>query len=72
MDCADRAQVLAVLARGAIADIATVFLPMAAAWQRMAGRYSDAELELIVQFYGQMEEVIRQHIAVLRATGDAR
>lgn len=41
---------------------------MVRAWQNMAERYSDEELRLIVEFYGQMEEVLRQHIAVLRDT----
>jgi len=37
----------------------------------MAERYSDDELRLIVDFYGQMEDVLRQHIAVLRDSGGA-
>ena len=53
----------------AISDIASVFLPMVHAWQEMVERYSDDELRLIVEFYGQMEEVLRQHIAVLRDSG---
>jgi hypothetical protein len=50
----------------AITDVAAVFLPMVQAWQAMAERYSDEELRLIVGFYGQMEDVLRQHITVLR------
>src|ERR1035438_2925471 len=50
----------------AVSDVASVFLPMVRAWQEMAERYSDDELRLIVEFYGQMEDVLRQHIAVLR------
>lgn len=45
---------------------ASVFLPKVRAWQRMADRYTDDELRLIVGFYGQMEEVLREHIGVLR------
>jgi hypothetical protein len=52
----------------AISNVASVFLPMIQAWQEMAERYSDDELRLIVDFYGQMEEVLRQHIAVLRTS----
>jgi DNA-binding transcriptional ArsR family regulator len=50
----------------AVSSVAPVFGPMVRAWQEMAERYDDDELRLIVEFYGQMEEVLRQHIAVLR------
>ena len=50
----------------AVSDVATVFLPMVRAWQNMAERYSDDELRLIVEFYGQMEEVLRFWRAVLK------
>jgi len=45
-----------------------VFLPMVRAWQTMAARYSDDELRLIVEFYGQMEQVLTEHIALLRGS----
>jgi len=66
-DTSDRRRVVIhlVLER-AISNVASVFLPMVQAWQAMAERYSDDELRLIVEFYGQMEEVLRQHIALLR------
>src|ERR1017187_9531574 len=66
-DPADRRRVVIrlVLDR-ALTDVAPVFLPMVRAWQNMAERYSDEDLRLIVEFYGQMEDVLRQHIAVLR------
>src|SRR5712691_5168171 len=66
-DPADRRRVVVrlVLER-AVSDVASVFLPMVRAWQAMAGRYSDDELRLIVEFYGQMEQVLREHIALLR------
>jgi hypothetical protein len=66
-DPSDRRRVVVrlVLER-AVSDVATVFLPMVRAWQNMAERYSDEDLRLIVEFYGQMEDVLRQHIAVLR------
>ncbi|HXP19487.1 MAG TPA: hypothetical protein VN840_07560 [Streptosporangiaceae bacterium] len=71
-DPADRRRVvIRLVTERAISDIATVFQPMVAAWQQMAERYTDDELRLIVQFYGQMAEVIRQHITVLRAAGGA-
>ena len=40
---------------------------MMGAWQRMAAQYSDDDLRLIVEFYGQMEGIIREHLARLRA-----
>ncbi len=39
---------------------------MMSAWQRMADQYSDEQLQLIVEFYDQMEIVIRDHLARLR------
>ena len=66
-DTADRRRVVIHLVpERAITDVAAVFLPMVQAWQAMAERYSDEELRLIVGFYGQMEDVLRQHITVLR------
>jgi len=71
-DTTDRRRVVIhlVLER-AISNVASVFLPMVRAWQEMAERYSDDELRLIVEFYGQMEDVLRQHIVVLRNSGEA-
>ena len=51
----------------ALGTIAPVFGPMMGTWQRMADRYTDDELRLIVEFYGQMEQIIRDHLARLRA-----
>jgi DNA-binding MarR family transcriptional regulator len=71
-DPADRRRVVVrLVTERAVSDIATVFQPMVAAWQQMAEGYSDEELELIMRFYGQMAEVIRQHITVLRAASQA-
>jgi DNA-binding Lrp family transcriptional regulator len=50
----------------ALGTVAPVFGPMMGAWQRMAAQYSDDELGLIVEFYGRMEEIIREHLARLR------
>ncbi len=47
-------------------DVASVFLPMVRAWEGLAEQYSDEELRLIVDFYGQMEHVLREHITRLR------
>ncbi len=67
-DAADRRRVVIYLnVPRAVGTVAPVFGPMMGAWQRMAARYSDDELRLIVGFYGQMEQIIREHLARLRA-----
>ena len=50
----------------AVRDVAAIFLPMVRDWQRMAGQYSDDQLALIVDFYRQMEDVLRTHLVRLR------
>jgi len=66
-DAGDRRRVVVrlVLER-AISNVASVFLPMVRAWQQMADRYTDDELRLILDFYDQMEQVLREHILLLR------
>jgi DNA-binding MarR family transcriptional regulator len=79
-DAADRRRVVVrLVTERAVRDVASVFLPMLRAWLRLAERFSDDELRLIVNFYGQMEQVLREHITRLReerpdvpATGQAR
>src|SRR5215468_9661335 len=50
----------------AVGEVASVFLPMLRDWREMASRYSDDELRLIVDFYGQVEQVFRKHLIRLR------
>jgi DNA-binding transcriptional ArsR family regulator len=50
----------------ALRDVAPVFLSLVLGWQEVVVRYTDEELRLIVEFYGQMGDVIRNHIARLR------
>ena len=50
----------------AMRDVASVFLPLLRDWREMAARYSDDELRVIVDFYGRMEQVFREHIVRLR------
>jgi DNA-binding transcriptional ArsR family regulator len=54
----------------ALRDVAPVFLPLVRAWHGVVDHYSDDELRLIVEFYGLMEGVIREHLARLRAPAD--
>jgi DNA-binding MarR family transcriptional regulator len=66
-DSADRRRVVVtVVMEKALAEVATIFAPMVADWQQLANRYTDDELRLIVEFYGQMEQVIRKHLTRLR------
>jgi DNA-binding transcriptional ArsR family regulator len=66
-DAADRRRVVIRLnTPRALGAVGPVFGPMMGAWQRMAGQYSDDELRLIVEFYDQMEQVLRDHLARLR------
>jgi predicted transcriptional regulator len=55
----------------AMNDVAKVFVPMLRAWREMASRYSDDELRLIVDFYGRMEQVLRDHLLRLRGGREA-
>jgi len=67
-DAQDRRRVVIHLdTQKALGTVAPVFGPMMAAWQQIADTYSDADLQLIVGFYDQMEEIIRDHLARLRA-----
>lgn len=68
-DVVDRRRVVVHLDTArALATIAPVFGPMLGAWQRMTDQYTDDQLRLIVEFYGQVEDVIRDHLAHLRGS----
>lgn len=66
-DPSDRRRVVVtIVIEKALTQVAAIFAPMVADWQQIAVRYSDDELRLIVEFYDQMEEVIRKQLARLR------
>lgn len=66
-DSADRRRVVVtIVIEKALREVASVFAPMVADWQQLAERYTDDELRLIVEFYDQMQQVIRKHLARLR------
>jgi DNA-binding MarR family transcriptional regulator len=70
-DPADRRRVVIRLElEKALKNVAPVFLPMVRDWQEMTSDYTDDELRLIVDFYGRMAEVIREHLFRLRAPAD--
>lgn len=50
----------------ALRDVAPLFLPMLREWQVLVTDYTDDELRLIVEFYGRMEQVFRDHVVRLR------
>ena len=66
-----RRVVVQVVLEKALKDVASVFRPMIRDWQEVAERYSDDELRLIVDFYGRMQEVFRDHIVRLRGAPEA-
>jgi predicted transcriptional regulator len=47
-------------------DVVTVFAPMIEAWQQAAAGYTDAELELILDFQAKSEQVLRDNLARFR------
>jgi DNA-binding MarR family transcriptional regulator len=66
-DPSDRRRVVVtIVIEKALTEVATIFAPMVADWQQLAARYSDDELRLIVEFYDQMEQVIRKQLIRLR------
>jgi DNA-binding MarR family transcriptional regulator len=69
-DTTDRRRVVVrLVTERALRDVASVFLPMVRTWQRLAENYSDDELKLIVDFSGQLEQALREHITRLREAG---
>jgi DNA-binding transcriptional ArsR family regulator len=65
-----RRVVIRLVLDSALRDVAPVFLPLIQAWQGVVNRYTDDELRLIVDFYGQMEQVIRNHLLRLRGPAE--
>jgi DNA-binding transcriptional ArsR family regulator len=66
-DARDRRRVVIHLnVQRALGTVAPIFGPMLGAIQRLADQYTDDELRLIVEFYGQLEDVIRDHLTRLR------
>jgi DNA-binding MarR family transcriptional regulator len=66
-DLADRRRVVVtIVLEKALSQVASQFAPMVADWQQLAAGYSDDDLRLIVEFYGRMEQIIREHLTRLR------
>jgi DNA-binding MarR family transcriptional regulator len=49
-----------------LSTVAPVFGPLMGEVRRLADRYTDDEMRLIVEFYAQLADVIRDHLARLR------
>jgi DNA-binding MarR family transcriptional regulator len=54
-----------------VRDVVTAFAPMLAAWKKVADGYTDEELQLILGFQAQTEQVLRDFLARLRQPDDA-
>jgi DNA-binding MarR family transcriptional regulator len=66
-DLADRRRVvITIVLEKALREVASQFAPMVTDWQELAASYSDDQLRLIVEFYDQMEQIIRKHLTRLR------
>jgi len=66
-DAVDRRRVVIHLSvPKAAGTVAPVFGPMIASVHKLADRYTDDELRLIVEFYGHMEKIFRDHLLRLR------
>src|SRR5262252_1207019 len=66
-DAVDRRRVVIHLSLPkAAGTVAPVFGPMIASVHKLADRYTDDELRLIVEFYGHMEKIFRDHLLRLR------
>ena len=70
-DTADRRRVVVHLVLDkALANVAPMFLPLVRDWQeKVVVDYTDDQLALIVDFYGRMEQVFRDHVVRLRGDG---
>ena len=66
-DARDRRRVVIhLIVEPVLRDVVTVFAPMIAAWKKIADGYTDEELEFILGFQAQTEQVLKDTIARLR------
>jgi DNA-binding transcriptional ArsR family regulator len=66
-DASDRRRVVIhLIVDPVLRDVVTVFAPMIAAWKKIADAFTDEELEFILGFQAQTEQVLRDTIARFR------
>src|SRR5580693_8340568 len=66
-DASDRRRVVIhLIVDPVLRDVVTVFAPMIAAWKKIADTFTDEELEFILGFQAQTEQVLRDTIARFR------
>src|ERR1700722_5127315 len=66
-DASDRRRVVIhLIVEPVLRDVVTVFAPMTQAWQQTAAGYTDAELELLLDFQAKSEQVLRDNLARFR------
>ncbi|MGH3171951.1 MAG: MarR family winged helix-turn-helix transcriptional regulator [Trebonia sp.] len=66
-DAADRRRVLIHLDPGrGLREIAPVFMPVVAAWRAAVAGYSDEQLDFLLGFQRQLEEIMRSRLIELR------
>jgi DNA-binding MarR family transcriptional regulator len=66
-DAHDRRRVIVKLnISSGMREMAPVFAPVLKAWRATAGRYSDDELRLILEFQLQVEQIMREQLIRLR------
>ena len=71
-DATDRRRVVIhLIVEPVLRDVVTVFAPMMAEWKKIADGYTDEQLELILGFQAQTEQVLRATIARLRGSDGA-
>src|ERR1700727_595831 len=68
----DRRRVIVELGGGpGLREVGATFGPVVKAWRATAADYSDDELRLLLEFQGELEEIMRSQLARLRAAGGA-
>jgi DNA-binding MarR family transcriptional regulator len=71
-DTHDRRRVVIHLNYAGSRQVGPVFAPLVKAWRAALSQYSDEDLRLILEFQGQMEQVMRDQVTRLREAPAAK
>jgi DNA-binding MarR family transcriptional regulator len=72
-DPKDRRRVIVNLKAGpGLREIAPTFGPLLKAWRATAASYTDEELQLLLEFQGRLEDIVRGQLARLRGDLERR